>query len=78
MRLIFFPDAEEIISNYLLHFSYKYLHASVSRLYLGTYSLSTTYISNIVEQLEEEIFILHKKIIQIGQFEQNVLCLSFY
>ena len=45
MRLIFFPDAEEIISNYLLHFSYKYLHASVSRLYLGTYSVRTFQIS---------------------------------
>ena len=29
-----------------------------------------------MKQLEEEIFILHKKIIQIGQFEQNVLSLS--
>ena len=57
---------------------YIFLTNTFMPLSLGTYSLSTTYISNIVKQLEEEIFILHKKIIQIGQFEQNVLCLSFY
>ena len=43
MRLIFFPDAEEIISNYLLHFSYKYLHASVSRYLLTQYYVHFKY-----------------------------------
>ena len=31
-----------------------------------------------MKQLEEGIFILHKKIIQIGQFEQNVPSLSLH
>ena len=44
----FFPEAEKIISNHLLHFSYKYLHGTclcLSRLYVGTYSVRTFQIS---------------------------------
>ena len=65
----FFPEAEKIISNHLLHFSYKYLHASVSRLYLGTYSLST-YISNIVKQLKRRSSFCTRKLFKLGNLSK--------